>query len=122
MTEPEFLKNTITALSLLGNFGGLVFLTYNRMTGKDGERKIKGKVSVEETDKPVGSDHCSLVHKNLDARLDAMEENIGELFELQRAVAISVGRIEGTIEPFKNLATKFSQDVGRLEGILQRHR
>jgi len=145
MAEPEFLKNLILGISALLNFVGLIFLTYNRVSGKPESRKIENDpLHVQKATEFVTTEHCHLLHKNFESRLAALEENVALLFTQQResynklmesasaarqrihekidAVAQSVAHLEGSIEPLKNLATKFSQDVGRLEGILQRHR
>lgn len=145
MTEPEFLKSTIVAISLLLNFVGLVFLTYNRISGKAESRRIANDpLHVQKATEFVTAEHCQLLHRNFESRLINLEKNVALLFQQQREsydkfmesmghaneriherideVAQSVAHIEGTIEPLKNLAAKFSQDVGRLEGILQRHR
>lgn len=120
-SEADLLKNILIGISFAFNLIATAVLAWSRLTGKPDRQEITNSpLQVKGVSDPVTQEHCKLVHQNQDARLDAMDESIAELYQLLRGVSETVANIKGTIEPLKNLATKFSQDVGRLEGILQR--
>lgn len=116
ISDPDFLWKLLAALSVLGNF----ILLAIRLFGKPTPQRIQDPLNVQKATEFVTTDHCNLAHRNFEDRLERVEKNIRELFTLQRQAAETVAEFKGTVEPLKNLATKFSQDVGRLEGILQR--
>jgi len=115
-----------------------------KLLGRDETRQIGPQpLKVQGVQEFVTAEHCGLLHKNFEDRLIAVEKNTVELFRLQRegynklmesaaearaklhlkidAVAADVATMKGTIEPLKGMAERFAKDVGRLEGILQRH-
>jgi len=117
ISDADFTYKLLIALSLLGN----LILLWWKFSGKAETRTIApNPLNVRAATEFVTTDHCALSHRNFEERLDRVEKNIRELFQLQRGMAETVAEFKGTVEPLKDLATKFSRDVGRLEGILQK--
>jgi len=140
MTEADLLWKSLAVLSVLANLAWLAM----KLLGRDETRQIGPQpLKVQGVQEFVTAEHCGLLHKNFEDRLIAVEKNTVELFRLQRegynklmesaaearaklhlkidAVAADVATMKGTIEPLKGMAERFAKDVGRLEGILQRH-
>ena len=139
MTEPEILKNLLLALSFILNLG----LVSKKLFGKGDTVNVSPQpLKVQGVQEFVTSEHCSLLNKNFEDRLAAVEKNTVELFRLQREgynklmesaaeararihekidkISNTVAHIEGSIEPLKAISQTLSKDIGRLEGVIQR--
>jgi len=140
MIEPDLIKDLALGVSFFLNLG----LVSKKLFGKGDTVNVSPQpLKVQGVQEFVTAEHCGLLHKNFEDRLIAVERNTAELFRLQRegynklmesaaearaklhakidAVAADVAKMSGTIEPLKGMAERFAKDVGRLEGILQRH-
>ena len=136
MTDADFLWKLLAAISLLGN----LLLLWRKMGGKAEKRQIgPDPLNVREADrfvtekelKPI-CEHLELHDKNIDGLRRELQANYNTLMTSDAegrarlhqkidTVVADVSQMKGIIEPLKGIQERFARDVGRLEGILQRH-